>query len=199
MNANDSRPLGVSAAIGAVVNGKFLDWCYKRLAKKNGMAIDRKRGEDLTNFPIEQARLQMVFVWALTQGLLFLPYGWALQYHAHLAVPLVIQFLIGFCLVCTMNSLSTLLADIFPGQVATASAAQNLLRCLLGAVGAAVVDSMLDGMGIGWCFTFTGLMLIAAVALLWAEWKWGMSWRQQRWRQNAEKKQAKEADNTKEG
>lgn len=97
-------------------------------------------------------------------------------------------------MVSTLNSLSTLLADIFSGQVATASAAQNLLRCLLGAVGSAVVDSMLTGMGVGWCFTFTGLMLIAALGLLLVELKWGMGWRQERWQKNAEKEMAKEAE-----
>lgn len=154
------------------------------------MAIERKRNQDLTEFPIEKARLQMVIGFASVFGLLFLPYGWALQYHAHLAVPMVIQFLIGFCVVCTSNSLSTLLADIFPGQVATASAAQNLLRCWLGAVGAAVVDLMLSGMGTGWCFTFTALMLLAGVGLLWVEMKWGMGWRQKRWAQDKAKKEA---------
>ncbi|OJJ51207.1 hypothetical protein ASPZODRAFT_56161 [Penicilliopsis zonata CBS 506.65] len=180
-------PLGLSSMIGAVVNGKFLDWSYKRLAKKHGMIIDRQHRQDLTHFPIETARLQMVFLWASVQSILLLPYGWALQYHANLAVPLVIQFIVGFCLVCTSNSLGTLLADIFPGQVATASAAQNLLRCLLGAVGAAVVDPMLTGMGVGWCFTFTGLVLLVSLLLLWAEMRWGMAWRQERWRQEGER------------
>ncbi|CRG92223.1 putative transporter AQR1 [Talaromyces islandicus] len=182
-------PLGVAAAIGSIVNGKLLDWNYRRLAAKHGMAIERKRNQDLTEFPIEKARLQMVIGFASVSALLFLTYGWALQYHAHLAVPMVIQFLIGGCIVCTSNSLSTLLADIFPGQVATASAAQNLLRCWLGAVGAAVVDSMLSGMGTGWCFTFTALVLLAGVGLLWVEMEWGMGWRQKRWAREKAKKE----------
>lgn len=193
------RPLGVSAALAAVLNGKILDRSYKNLAVKHGLAVDRRQCQDLTNFPIERARIRLVFVWATIQGALFLPYGWALQYKANLAVPLIIQFILGFCMVCTSNSISTLLADIFPGQVTTASAAQNLLRCLLGAVGSAVVDPMLDGMGTGWCFTFTGLMMLCSMLLLWAEVKWGMEWRQKRWRQQekakkdqATKKQTKE-------
>ena len=101
-------------------------------------------------------------------------------------MPLVISFIMGFSLICTMNSLTTLLADIFPDRVSTASAAQNLLRCLLGAVGAAVVDSMLSGMGIGWCFTFVSLIMVAAVGLLWFEYIWGMGWRVKRWRKAAE-------------
>jgi MFS family permease len=172
-----------------VVNGKLLDWNYRRLAVKHGMSIDRKHGDDLTNFPIEKARIQGSLFWASLLAATFLGYGWALDYKTSLAVPLVISFILGFALICTMNSLTTLLTDIFPDRVSTASAASNLARCLLGAVGAAVVDSMIDAMGIGWCFTFTGLVMGVAVMFLWVEYKWGMQWRQKRWRKKAEKAQ----------
>jgi hypothetical protein len=35
-------------------------------------------------------------------------------------------------------------------------------------------------MGIGWCFTFVCLVMVAAVGLLWVEYVWGMGWRQKR-------------------
>jgi MFS family permease len=181
------RPFGTSSALGAIINGKLLDINYKRIAHQHNFSIDRKRGDDLTNFPIEKARLQLTFLSSSILAATFLGYGWALNYKAPLAVPLVISFIMGFSLICTMNSLTTLLTDIFPDRVSTASAAQNLLRCLLGAVGAAVVDSMLSGMGIGWCFTFVCLIMVAAVGLLWFEYVWGMGWRQKRWRKMAEK------------
>ncbi|KAF3393679.1 Quinidine resistance protein 1 [Talaromyces pinophilus] len=180
-------PFGTSSALGAIINGKLLDINYTRIARQNNFSIDRKRGDDLTNFPIEKARLQLTFLWSSILAITFLGYGWALNYKAPLAVPLVLSFIMGFSLICTMNSLTTLLADIFPDRVSTASAAQNLLRCLLGAVGAAVVDSMLEGMGIGWSFTFVSLILVAAVGLLWFEYIWGIKWRQKRWRKVAEK------------
>ncbi|KUL91527.1 hypothetical protein ZTR_01823 [Talaromyces verruculosus] len=182
-----NRPFGTSSALGAIINGKLLDINYTRIARQNNFIIDRKRGDDLTNFPIEKARLQLTFLWSSILAITFLGYGWALNYKAPLAVPLVLSFIMGFSLICTMNSLTTLLADIFPDRVSTASAAQNLLRCLLGAVGAAVVDSMLEGMGIGWSFTFVSLIMVAAVGLLWFEYIWGMKWRQNRWRKVAEK------------
>lgn len=165
----------------------MLDWNYKRLASKLGVSTDRKRGDDLTNFPIEKARLQFSFVWCIVLFVAILGYGWALDYKAPLAVPLVISFFMGFSITSTMNSLSTLLADIFPDRVSTASAASNLLRCLLGAVGAGVVDNMLKAMGIGWTFSFIGFLILVATVLLWFEYIWGMQWRQKRWRKNAEK------------
>ena len=65
----------------------------------------------------------------------------------------------------------------------------------MGAIGAAVVDSMLSGMGIGWCFTFVSLVMFAAVGLLWLEYIFGIRWRQKRWEKAAEKaKRQREAD-----
>ena len=140
----------------------------------------------MRDFPIERARLQVVFFAQALQAAVILSYGWALQKHASLAVPLVLQFILGFCLVVVSNSLSTLLTDIFPEEVSTASAASNLIRCMLGAVGAATVDNMLKSMGVGWCFVFLGLSLVVGSGLLWVEFVCGMRWRQRRWRRKEE-------------
>ena len=84
-------------------------------------------------------------------------------------------------MVVTSNSLSTLCADIYPGRVSTASAASNLVRCLLGAVGAATVGDMLNAWGSGWTFVVTGLLVAVAMCLLFVEKRYGMMWRQKRW------------------
>ena len=85
--------------IGAICNGRVLDWNYSRIARRLGVTVDRKRGDDLRNFPIERTRLQPVFFAQALQVAVLLPYGWALDKHASLAVPLVLQFIMGFCLV----------------------------------------------------------------------------------------------------
>jgi MFS family permease len=110
----------------------------------------------------------------------YIPYGWALQSHTSLAVPLILQFIIGFCFIASLNTLNTLLVDLFPDRAATAAAACNLVRCWLGAIGAAVIDQMLTGMGWGWTFFFLGFCMAVAMALLWVEWVYGMGWRQTR-------------------
>ncbi|KIW98570.1 uncharacterized protein Z519_00231 [Cladophialophora bantiana CBS 173.52] len=182
-------PLGIAAAIGAFCNGRLLDWNYQRMARKLGMTVDRKRGDDLHNFPVERARLQAVFPFQALQVAALVPYGWALERHASLAAPLVLQFVLGFCLVVASNSISTLLSDIYPGSVSTASAASNLVRCMLGAVGAAVVDNMLTSLGLGWCFVLVGLLMAAATAFLYIETQCGMRWRQTRWQKLEQRKE----------
>jgi mannose/fructose/N-acetylgalactosamine-specific phosphotransferase system component IIC len=47
----------------------------------------------------------------------------------------------------------------------------------LGAIGAAVIDQMLTGMGRVWTFFFLGFCMAIAMGLLWVEWVYGMRWR----------------------
>ncbi|KAJ5101681.1 hypothetical protein NUU61_003903 [Penicillium alfredii] len=173
-------PLGASACIGAVLNGKVIDYNYRRTARKLGVPVDRKKGDDLRAYPIEHTRLQTVFPVMAVGVATFIPYGWVLQQRAPLAAPLALQFIIGFCFIASLNTLNTLLVDLFPDRPATAAAACNLVRCWLGAVGAAVIDHMLRGMGWGWCFAFLGLLMALAMGLLWVESLWGMQWREKR-------------------
>ncbi|KAJ9487670.1 hypothetical protein VN97_g5646 [Penicillium thymicola] len=166
-------PLGVSSCLGAVLYGKIIDYNYKRTAQKLGFPVDRKKGDDLRNFPIERTRLQ-------TQ-------------RVHLAVPLVLQFIIGFCFVASLNCLNTLLVDLFPDKPATAASACNFVRCCLGAVGAAVISQMLSDMGWGWCFVLLGLVMGVRMGLLWVENMNGMGWREKRLLKIERKKKENEA------
>ncbi|KAJ5779338.1 hypothetical protein N7457_007058 [Penicillium paradoxum] len=184
-------PLGVSSCLGAILYGKVIDYNYKRTAEKLGLPVDRKKGDDLRRFPIERTRLRAVFPVMAVGIAAFIPYGWVLQQRVHLAAPLVLQFIIGFCFIASLNGLNTLLVDLFPDRPATAAAACNFVRCCLGAIGAALVSRMLSGMGWGWCFVFLGLVMGVGMGLLWVEMVYGMGWREKRLlkieRKNAEK------------
>lgn len=183
----------MGACIGAGLNGKLLDWSYRRAARAHGFPIDRKKGDDLRRFPIEHARLQSFFPIIAVGLAAFLPYGWTLHQRTHLAVPLVLQFFIGLSFIAANNSLSTLLVDLFPDRPATASAASNLVRCWLGAVGAAVIDYMLNAMGAGWCFTFWGLVLCLGVGVVVLEYRYGLRWRARRFLRLEEKRRKKQS------
>ena len=71
---------------------------------------------------------------------------------APLTVPLVLSFIIGLTVTGSFNVLNTLLVDLYPLSPATATAANNLVGCLMGAAGTAIIVQMIDGMGRGWCF-----------------------------------------------
>lgn len=157
-----------------------MDMNYKRIAKRIGMTIDIKRGEDMRNFPIELARIQVIQAILYPGIAAILCYGWALQREAHLAAPLVLLSIIGFSLTGTFNVVTVMLVDLYPGSPATATAASNLIRCLMGAAGTAVIIQMIDGMGRGWCFTFVAALCFVLSPLLWVAVKWGPKWREER-------------------
>ena len=173
-------PFGCGCAVASFVNGRMLDSNYKRVARQIGFTIDRKHGDDLRHFPIERARLEIIWP-LLTLGLCcVLCYGWVLERSANLAAPLILQFLIGLCVNGSFNILSTLVVDLYPQSPSTATAANNLVRCIIGAGGTGIIDIMINSMGRGWCFTFISLVCMAASPLLWVELKWGPVWREER-------------------
>jgi MFS family permease len=158
----------------------MLDRNYKKIANEIGFTIDRKRGDSLRNFPIERARLEIIWP-LLTVGLsCYLCYGWVLEKNANLAAPLVLHFLMGLCINGAFNILSTLVVDLYPQSPSTATAANNLVRCFTGAGGTGIISIMIKHMGRGWCFTFIALVCIATSPMLWVELKYGPKWREER-------------------
>ena len=88
-------PFGCGCALASFINGRMLDRNYKRVARQIGFTIDQKRGDDLRHFPIERARLEIIWP-LLGVGLTcLLCYGWVLEKNANLAAPLILQFFIG--------------------------------------------------------------------------------------------------------
>lgn len=157
-----------------------MDFNYRRVAKKAGFKTDVKRGDDLSNFPLEKARIQVIWPSLCVGMVAMLCYGWVLQREAHLAAPLVLQFIMGFTITQAFNVFSVMLVDLYPLSPSTATAANNLTRCFVGAAGTAVINPMIDGMGRGWCFTFLAVVVLFSSPLLWIELKWGPKWREAR-------------------
>jgi MFS family permease len=86
----------------------------------------------------------------------------------------------GLTLTGAFNTISTILVDFYPTQAAKATAANNIVRCLLGAGATALIDPMLAAMGRGWCFTFVSLVMLATSPLLLLIIYKGPKWREER-------------------
>ncbi|KAH8803275.1 major facilitator superfamily domain-containing protein [Xylogone sp. PMI_703] len=173
-------PFGCGCAMASFINGRMLDANYRRVAKEIGFTIDRKRGDDLRHFPIEHARLGIIWTPLFIGLAAIMCYGWVLQQRVNLAIPLIFHFIIGLCLNGSFNIMATLLIDLYPQSPSTATAANNLVRCFMGAAGTGIINIMIDHMGNGWCFTFLSLMCVATMPLLFIELKWGPQWREER-------------------
>ncbi|KAM0524613.1 hypothetical protein ACHAPE_000711 [Trichoderma viride] len=175
-------PYGLGCCLTVVLQGYVVDWNYRRIAKKLGVDASHGRRNEIGDFPIESARIQPIYPSLLVGAVAVIGYGWALQAETSVAVPLVLVFIIGMLVPSTFSILNTLIVDLYPGSTATAAAANNLVRCLFGAVATAVVDYMLDAMGRGWCFTFLALLMVACLPWLRFIEKRGPRWRAEKLR-----------------
>ncbi|KAF3055404.1 Quinidine resistance protein 1 [Trichoderma lentiforme] len=182
-------PFGIGAAMSIVANGYIQDWNYARVARRYGFSIDKKRGDDLTQFPIEKARLSIVWPFVYVGAVAIICFGWAATLKAHLAVLLVLTFAMALFLTACYNSMNLLLVDLYPNSPSTASAANNLTRCLLAAGGSAVIDPMIRKMGTGWAYTLVGILIIALSPSLLVVTRYGPVWREER-RLRLEQKEA---------
>jgi hypothetical protein len=91
-------------------------------------------------------------------------YGWLLGHKVSLAGPIVMLFVLGYCLTASFQSLNILMVDIYPGRAATATAANNVCRCLLGAASSAAIVPLSKAIGYGWAYTVLALLFVVASA-----------------------------------
>jgi len=129
-------PCGIGGVLAAYTTGKLLDRDYIRTAKRYNLPVD-KSTTDLSNFPIEQARLLSVFPLLVISTAATVGSGWALNQHTFIAVPLVLTFFSGASQVAIFTVCGTLLTDLNPDRSATVQAGYNLIRCALSAGGIA--------------------------------------------------------------
>ena len=170
-------PMAGGSAVAAFVTGPAIDWNYRRHAKKHGIALTKGAQDDLSNFPLERARIEIGLpLLALATAVVF-AWGWALQYQAPIAVPCVLLFLMGVGMIGYMNSSTVLVVDMYPKKAGAATAANNLTRCLLGAAATGAVSPMVEAMGVGWTFTVFGFLYLAGAPLLLLIMRNGIEWR----------------------
>lgn len=62
--------------LGSLACGRFLDRNFRRVAAKNGITVDRKRASSMRNFPIERARLEIIWVPLIIGSSSTLVWGW---------------------------------------------------------------------------------------------------------------------------
>lgn len=112
-------------------------------------------------------------------------------------VPLILQFLIGAMITVVFNAseisssmfmfqlqvadcsqmCGTLLVDLHPKSPASAQAALNIVRCSFSAGGLALLQIVIDGVGVGWCFTIFAGLSFSMLVPTWAVHRYGSVWR----------------------
>ncbi|KAH6629957.1 major facilitator superfamily domain-containing protein [Chaetomium sp. MPI-SDFR-AT-0129] len=186
-------PFSVGSVVGSIMMGKALNWNYARVAKSIGVSPDRKRGDDLRNFPIERARLDLLWPSTFLAIGMIIGWGWVVTAGTSLAAPLVVLFFAGLALAGPVSVLTTLLVDLYPMNPGRVSSTFNLSRATFSAVGTAVVQYMIEAWGYGYTYLFMGLLVLAASPSVLVVRKWGPKWREERYQRFAKKQQKSES------
>lgn len=169
---------GTGSLTSALSMGHVYDWNFKRHARRLNIPIQAKKQQDLTNFPIEVARLQIVVPGHIIGVMGMLLFGWTVKFQTHIAAPEIALFLVGFGVSTAFSGTNTLLIDLHRDKPATATAAVNLVRCLMSAGGVAAIVPMCKAMTPGWAFTFIALLYTVLIAAVFWVMRCGMGWRE---------------------
>jgi MFS family permease len=173
----------VGMTIGGIIAGKLLDRNFAITARKFNIGVDSTMGNSLRDFPIETARYRKCLIFVLSELILVVGYGWAVHFHVHPSVPIIMQFFICGLSTLLSHTSSALLVDIFPdNKSSTAYASGQIIRCGLSAASAAVLQPLVDAVGRGWYFTIFALFVGVSglVSVVTSRLK-GMKWRQKRY------------------
>ncbi|KAJ1302720.1 hypothetical protein OPQ81_003035 [Rhizoctonia solani] len=130
--------------------------------------------------PIEHTRLKRVPILFVLELGASIGYGWSIQQKAHIAVPLMLQFVVGVSSMAIMTINQTILVDMYPSQGSSITASNNFVRCLLGAGTISIQDFVINAINPGWTYVlFSGICLLT-VPLFVIEWRYGPIWRRKR-------------------
>ncbi|KAE8441465.1 hypothetical protein EG329_004921 [Mollisiaceae sp. DMI_Dod_QoI] len=173
-------PIGGGSVLSAFTSGRLVDWNYRRWCAKLNVPIIKNRRQDLTNFPIERARLQVAWPAFFLGGIFLIAYGWILTISISVAAPIVFLFITGWALTSCFQILNVLMVDIYPGKPSVATAANNFVRCELGAVFSAILLPMVDSIGWGWSYTILALCFMGYAPMLILIMRRGPRWRRER-------------------
>ncbi|KAF1925372.1 MFS general substrate transporter [Didymella exigua CBS 183.55] len=169
---------GIGSLVSSLTMGHVVDWNFRRHAARLNMPISKGKQQDLTHFPIERVKLEIVLPGHIIGVLGLIIFGWTVKFQTHLAGPEIALFITGFGISTAFNITNGLLVDLHRDKPAAATAAINFVRCLMSAGGSAAIIPMCRAINPGWAFTFIGLVYVLLIgAVVWIM-NNGMRWRQ---------------------
>lgn len=73
-------PYGVGTFLASLLNGRILDWRFRRVAKSLGIKIVQGKTTDTRHFPLERARMPIALILILIGNSALLCYGWVSRF-----------------------------------------------------------------------------------------------------------------------
>ncbi|KZL72473.1 MFS general substrate transporter [Colletotrichum tofieldiae] len=167
-------PTGFGMIVGSTLTGKILDWDYARIKRR----IEASDGGIL--FPKEYARMRTMPVLLVLFSGTVIAWGFCVDKGVHIAVPLVLQVVLGYTSISILNTTMTLMIDILQTRSSAATACTNLVRCLLAALLVGLIDRMTSALRISWSYVLLGGVCALLLPLMYIELKIGPKWRLKR-------------------
>ncbi|TLD28420.1 hypothetical protein PspLS_03372 [Pyricularia sp. CBS 133598] len=169
-------PFGLGGTASTAICGPLLNRAYRRVRDAcdgggggiEADALGRDVADDMDVFPVERARLGVVWLPMAVATVSVVAFGWTVHFHMHIAIPLCLQFILGLAMQLSFSIYNTLLVDKNHRTPAAAQASSNIVRCALAAIVVAFLQNILVALGVGWTFTLMGgwCVLIMALFLL---------------------------------
>ncbi|KAK7001453.1 MFS domain-containing protein [Favolaschia claudopus] len=192
--------IGGGMLIGTVTSGRLLDWDYQRVKRSLLDTSNNESHDDekqLAEFPIEKARMRLMPYLVLCFVACCIAYGWCIEEKVNLAGPLIFLIGVGIFTMTILNATQTLILDLAPDQGSSVTACNNLMRCGLSAAMVAVIQLIIDAIGVGWTFVLLGGLCVLGTPLIWVVIRIGPGWRARR-RRSAEARKVKERERERE-
>ncbi|KAL4956604.1 major facilitator superfamily domain-containing protein [Aspergillus filifer] len=180
---------GGGMILGSTITGKMLNRDYVKVKERYAERSTNSDGEieddnSEESVPIEYARLRMTPILLFLLVGCVLAWGWLLQRKVHLAVPMVLQVILGYTSISILNATMTLMIDIVRAQSSGVIACTNLVRCSLAAILVSLIDSATQKLGFGWTYIILGIICACMFPLIFVEMKMGPKWRARRARKD---------------
>jgi MFS family permease len=182
-------PNGLGCICGSLSTGWLLDKSFRSVEAqyKAERDISPEDNVDMRDFPYVKARLRLMPLFSIVLVISLALYGPSFEFNdlrhyfgPNLAAPLILQFLISFSATAIFNINSTVLIDCFPDRPASATALNNLCRCVLGAAGVSVIQPLIGAVKAMVAFFIVTSVVFLFTPLIWVEWKFGERWRRER-------------------
>ncbi|KAJ5966709.1 hypothetical protein N7501_002957 [Penicillium viridicatum] len=170
-------PAGLGSLLSATANGVLVDWNYRRTLRNAGQTVHKNQKQDIIGFPIEQARLQIGLPMTVLAAVSIVVYGVLIPLQPPLPIALIVVFVICFCITAAYNVMNILIVDLYYETPATAMAANNLVRCFLGAGAAAVVNPLIKLLGVQWTYCLVSGAILLVTPILSIVYLQGWEWR----------------------
>ncbi|SJL10096.1 uncharacterized protein ARMOST_13478 [Armillaria ostoyae] len=176
---------GGGLILGAIGNGRLLDFDYRRARDKlQRAAQDKTINESVlqnrNTFPLESVRLQWAPHFVIMYAACVIGWGWCVEKSVLLVGPLILQVALGFACISIINTIMTLMVDLIPDQSSSVTACVNFMRASLAAILISVQDKAISSVGYGWTYTILGVLCALMLPLVFLEIKIGPICRERR-------------------